>query len=155
MRGSERGDEPQRETDLDRRLEVRTGRDRYRSDVAVRGHLMVVDEPETLGGSDMGPTPYELICAALGTCTTITLRMYADRKAWPLEEVIATVTYHRSRSDPESGGEAEDVFRVELDFRGALDEPQRRRLFEIATRCPVHRTLVAGARIETSAGHEP
>jgi uncharacterized OsmC-like protein len=137
---------------LDRSVMVRTGRDRFRTDVMVRGHPVVVDEPEILGGKDLGPTPYDLLCTALGSCTTITLRMYADRKGWPLEEVTARVTHHRVRATEGSADASPiDHFRVELDFRGPLTLPQRVRLLEIADRCPVHRTLVGGSRIQTVA----
>ena len=143
---------PVAEAALDRSVMVRTGRDRFRTDVMVRGHPVVVDEPEILGGKDHGPTPYDLLCAALGSCTTITLRMYADRKGWPLEEVTARVAHHRGRvgGDP-SAAAGIDHFRVELEFRGPLTLEQRVRLLEIADRCPVHRTLLGGARIETLA----
>jgi len=131
---------------LDRLVSVRTGRDRFRTDIGVRGHPLVVDEPVALGGGDLGPTAYDLLCAALGACTTITLRMYADRKAWPLEEITASVA-HRREADAETDASV-DRFRVEIGLRGALEPEQRARLIEIASRCPVHRTLAAGSRIE-------
>jgi len=137
------------EPELDRVVYVRTGRDRFRTDIGVRGHPLVVDEPVALGGGDLGPTPYDLLCAALGACITITVRMYADRKAWPLEEITASVSHRR-----EAGGEHDtsvDWFRVEIGLRGALEAEQRARLLEIASRCPVHRTLAAGSRIEAIA----
>ena len=143
---------PVREAMLDRSVMVRTGRDRFRTDVMVRGHPLVVDEPEVLGGKDHGPTPYDLLCAALGSCTTITLRMYADRKGWPLEEITVTVVHHR-RGGPQAENEVAptDSFRVELQLRGDLTLAQRVRLLEIADRCPVHRTLLGRSRIETVA----
>jgi uncharacterized OsmC-like protein len=134
------------EAELDHGVRVRTGRDRYRTDVAVRGHPIVVDEPPKVGGGDMGPSPFELLCAALGACTTITLRMYADRKGWPLEEILVRVEHSRDRSGEE--GVPPDLFRIELQLLGALDGSQRERLHEIAGKCPVHRTLVGGSRVE-------
>jgi putative redox protein len=143
------GRPPTEEATLDRRVMIRTGRDRFRTDVMVRGHPLVADEPELLGGGDQGPTPYDLLCAALGSCTTITLRMYADRKGWPLEEVLASVT-HRRETSAESGA-PRDHFRLELEFRGDLSEEQRARLLEIADRCPVHRTLLGPSAVATRA----
>ncbi len=139
------------EPELGRVVAVRTGRAKYRTDVMVRGHPVVVDEPEAVGGTDQGPTPFDLLCAALGSCVTITLRMYADRKAWPLEEVMARVE-HRRVSASSGDGATKDSFRVELSFVGPLDAIQRARLLEIAHRCPIHRTMQAGVSIETRAG---
>lgn len=139
------------EPDLSRSVSVRIGRHRYRTDVMVRGHPIVVDEPVQLGGGDMGPTPFDLLCAALGSCMTITLRMYADRKGWPLEEVFARVEHRRLPAATGAQGERRDSFSVELEFRGELDVAQRSRLLEIAYRCPVHRALVHGAEIATRA----
>jgi putative redox protein len=139
------------EPELGRSVSVRTGRERFRTDVMVRGHPIVVDEPEPLGGTDQGPTPFDLLCAALGACMTITLRMYADRKGWPMEEVMARVEHRRVPELPEGSGEMKDSFSVELRFSGALDSDQRARLLEIAYRCPVHRMMATGAEIATRA----
>ncbi len=135
------------ETELTQSVAVRIGRDRYRTDAMVRGHPLVVDEPLAVGGGDAGPTPFELICVALGSCITITLRMYADRKGWPLEEVTARVLH---RKDPSTEGpEAmRDAFSVLLELRGRLDESQKARLLEIAERCPVTRALRGDPGIE-------
>jgi uncharacterized OsmC-like protein len=140
---------PSSEVELDRSVSVRIGRDRFRTDAAVRGHPIVVDEPAALGGSDLGPTPFDLLCTALGGCTAITLRMYADRKEWSLEEVLVKVEHRREKALEGRGGSGVDVFRMRVGLRGELDDGQRARLIEIAARCPVHRTLAAGATIET------
>jgi putative redox protein len=139
------------EPELGRSVSVRTGRERFRTDVMVRGHPIVVDEPELLDGTNQGPTPFDLLCAALGACMTITLRMYADRKGWPLEEVMARVEHRRVPKLPEGEGKLTDSFSVELRFSGSLDADQRARLLEIAYRCPVHRMITAGAEIATQA----
>ena len=132
------------EPELERRVLVRTGRERFRTEVVIREHGLSADEPPALGGADTGPTPYDLLCAALGSCTTITLRMYADRKQWPLEEIVARVDHRRE-------GESMDEFTVGLELVGTLDEDQRARLLEIASRCPVHRTMLRGSAIRVIA----
>ena len=136
------------------------GRDRYRTDILARGHGFVVDEPSAVGGTDQGPTPYDLLAAALGSCTAITLRMYADRKEWPLEEVDVLVTQDRVHAEDEvldPGGKPRQMDRLkrEIALAGDLSDEQRARLLEIADRCPVHRTLEGGIRIDTAAAASP
>jgi len=96
-------------------------------------HQLNADEPIALGGKDVGPAPYELLCSALCACTSITLRMYAERKQWPLPGVYVDVHYKRS-------GDEEMIERV-LKFEGELDDQQRARLADIAERTPVTLTL--------------
>jgi putative redox protein len=117
-----------------------------RVEVETSGHIFVADEPVEAGGTGQGPGPYDLLCAALATCTTMTVRLYADRKAWPLEHIAAHVEHAK-----ETGATPPDVFHRTITLTGALDAEQRERLLQIAERCPVHRTLTAGARIETRA----
>ncbi|HSM35052.1 MAG TPA: bifunctional alpha/beta hydrolase/OsmC family protein [Longimicrobiales bacterium] len=126
----------------------------YRTDLVAGPHTLVADEPVAVGGTDEGPTPYDLLAAALGACTGMTLRMYADRKEWPLEEVLVKVTHGRVHA--EHGGACEDpgscieAMRREIRIEGPdLDATQRERLLEIADRCPVHRTLEGGVKIST------
>lgn len=131
------------------------GRDRYRTDILARGHGFVVDEPSALGGTDQGPTPYDLLGAALGACTAITLRMYADRKEWPLDEVDVFVAHDKVHAEdelPDDDGEPRRMDRLTREIRltGALTDEQRSRLREIADRCPVHRTLETGLRVDTA-----
>ena len=137
------------ETELMQSVGVRIGRERYRTDAMVRGHPMVIDEPLAVGGADSGPTPFELLCAALGSCIVITLRMYADRKEWPLEEVKARVVHGR---DMPGSATVRNTFSVFIEFRGRLDEAQEARLLEIAERCPVSRALKGETRIDIRAG---
>lgn len=132
---------------------VRTGRTRFRTEILAGGHALVADEPREVGGTDAGPSPYDLLTAALGACTSITLRMYADRKEWPLE--AATVRLRHRRCHAEDGADCVDgdprldeIERV-LSLEGALDDGQKARLAEIANRCPVHRTLERGVRVLT------
>jgi putative redox protein len=131
-----------------------TRKDGYLTEIRARGHALVADEPEDVGGDDTGPTPYELLGAALGACTTMTLRMYADRKGWPLEQVEARLVHSRVHADDEAQCEDQDVRLDRLDrtlrLSGPLSDEQRARLVGIADRCPVHRTLTAGVRISTT-----
>jgi putative redox protein len=125
----------------------------FTQDVRAGRHHLTADEPKGIG-ADLGPSPYQLLAAGLGACTSMTVRMYARRKGWPLEHVSVDVTYdreHLSDVEKDAGGSdaALHVFRREIRLAGSLDGGQRRRLMEIADRCPVHRTLEAGARIET------
>ncbi len=136
------------------RVTVHTGRQGFRSGVAVRQHTLVADEPKDAGGTDLGPTPYDLLGAALGTCTSMTLRMYADRKQWPLTGVTAHVAHARVHGDDcatcEEGEEFLTEFSRTLTLEGPLSDEQRQRLLEIADRCPVHRTLEARIEIATT-----
>jgi uncharacterized OsmC-like protein/pimeloyl-ACP methyl ester carboxylesterase len=120
---------------------VRTGATGYRTEAGVRGHRFLLDEPERLGGTDEGPTPYEMLWASLAACTTITLRMYADRKGWPLEEIRVRIRHAKV-------GGRDHVVR-ELALEGPLDAEQRERLAQIADRCPVHRSLEQGVEVTT------
>jgi putative redox protein len=124
---------------------VRTGRARYHTEIFAGGHALVADEPESAGGTDTGPTPWGLLMAALGACTTITLRMYADRKEWPLEEIGVRLE-RRKLEEAAAGGAPARLVEIgqDLELIGSLDDEQRSRLLEIAHRCPVHRALDAG-----------
>ncbi len=117
-------------------------------------HTLVADEPVTAGGTDQGPSPYELLAAALGSCTSMTLRLYARRKGWPLSRVTVTVRHERIHAadcaDCETKEGRIDQLRREIALEGTLDAAQRARLFEIADRCPVHRTLRNEIRIVTN-----
>ncbi|MGF1510081.1 MAG: alpha/beta fold hydrolase [Myxococcota bacterium] len=117
--------------------------------VQARQHVARADEPVRLGGNDSGMTPYEYLLAALGTCTAMTLKLYAQRKQWPLDEVRVGLRHERThRSDAEGEGRVEKLFRT-LDIVGNLEAEQRARLLEIADRCPVHRTLESCPEIVT------
>jgi putative redox protein len=117
----------------------------YQHEATSRGHSVVVDEPEEVGGDDRGPTPYELLLAALGSCTAITVRMYAKRKGWSLDDVKVELSHERVHArdceDCETAEGRLSVIRRSVTLTGDLDEDQRVRLREIASRCPVHRTL--------------
>ena len=132
---------------------ARIGRSGYRIEIDASGHALISDEPIEMGGSDAGATPYDLVLAALGACTAMTLRMYADRKQWPLEGVVVHMHHSRSHAVDEQHCEDRparlDHIERTLEIAGPLTHEQRVKLAEIAERCPVHRTLDAGVRITT------
>ena len=117
-------------------------------------HQFVADEPVEAGGDDAGPDPYSLLLGSLAACTVITLQMYARRKSWPLESVQASLgiqkVHARDCEDCESDPDARvDIIESRLTFRGDLSPQQVARLAEIASRCPVHRTLAGEIKIRT------
>ncbi|MDB5861552.1 MAG: OsmC-like protein [Ramlibacter sp.] len=109
--------------------------------IAIGPHRLRADEPADAGGADEGPSPPELLLAALGACKGLTVRMYAERKQWPLDAVRVTLV--------RSQAEGVEQIDVALSFVGELSEAQRRRLLEIAEHCPVHRMLVSDIRIRS------
>ncbi len=129
----------------DNRVIVRTGKVGFHTEILARGHHLVADEPIPLGGANTGPNPYDYLLAALGACTSITLRMYADRKAWPLDGVVVRLKHEKIHAedcqDCETKSGKLDRIEREIELIGPLDNEQRTRLFEIADMCPVHRTL--------------
>jgi putative redox protein len=132
---------------------ARIGPSGYRVEIDASEHGLVADEPTEAGGTDAGATPYDLVLAALGACTAMTLRMYADRKQWPLEGVAVHMHHSRSHAVDEQHCEDRparlDHIERTLEITGPLTHEQRVKLAEIAERCPVHRTLDAGVRITT------
>lgn len=136
------------------RGEVRVeGRQGFWTHVQAGPHAFVADEPPKVGGTDEGPTPYDLLLGALGTCTTMTLRMYADRKGLPLERVQVTLKHDRVHAEDCAECEKKEgrIDRIQrtIELEGELTDAQRARVLEIADRCPVHRTLENEIRIQT------
>jgi uncharacterized OsmC-like protein len=133
---------------------VRGEKGDFRQQIEAGQHRFVVDEPLSVGGHDEGPNPYELLAAALGACTSITLQMYAKQKGWPLEAVEIRLSHEkihaRDCAECETKDGRIDRIRREIVLRGSLDESQRARLLEIANRCPVHRTLLSELHVVTT-----
>lgn len=113
-------------------------------------HHVLADEPTTYGGTDKGLTPYQFLAAGLGACTSMTVRMYARRKGWPLDHVSVDITHDKVHAqDAEVGLTKIDSFTRLLKLEGKLSPEQRQKLLEIADKCPVHKTLEQGAKVET------
>jgi putative redox protein len=130
-----------------------------RQEVTAGRHAFVADEPVAAGGTDAGPDPYALLLAALGSCTAMTLRLYADRKKWPLGEIRIELSHSRVYPQDCEGCELPDarIDRIarKIVLSGALDAAQVARLAEIAARCPVHKTLVAGVQVTDEVSIQP
>lgn len=130
---------------------VRIGRSGFRAEIRAGEHTFFADEPVSLGGAGSGPTPYDYLAAALGSCTAITLRMYADRRGWPLEGVTVRMRHSRvHQHDCESCDRSRvgiDRLEREVELAGALTEEQRAGLLRVADRCPVGQTLIGGLQV--------
>ncbi|MDG1332564.1 MAG: OsmC family protein [Crocinitomicaceae bacterium] len=127
---------------------VEIGESKFTSRVVVGHHEFTSDEPVSAGGSDLGPSPYELLASGLGACTVMTLQMYASLKEWDLKGVRVDVSHRKE--DSEDGKSKVDVFSREIKFFGDFDEKQYKRMLIIADKCPVHKTLSASSKIETT-----
>ncbi|MDZ4374042.1 MAG: OsmC family protein [Phenylobacterium sp.] len=126
-----------------------TGAGRFQVEVNAAGTTFLADEPVEAGGLGSGPNPYDLLASALGACTVMTMRLYAERKGWPLKTATVRVLHART------GLDGRDRFAREIALHGPLDTTQRTRLIEIAGRCPVHRSLERGAEIITITAQPP
>ncbi len=117
------------------------GREHYRTELITNGHHLVGDEPEEAGGKNLGPGPGEFLMVSLAACTAITVRMYADRKRWPLQKIRVEVTSDKMGKTT--------IFIRHIYLEGVLDEEQRKRLLQIANACPVHKVLTNPIEIKT------
>lgn len=122
-------------------VRIRTGR-----------HVLVGDEPEAIGGLDLGPAPYQLLASALAECTTMTVRWYAREHDWPVDHVETVVTHEKGAVEGRPG--QTDIFDKVVAISGHLSHEQREKLLTIAARCPVHRTLEASAAITTRSAEQ-
>jgi len=121
-----------------------TGRGKFQVEARAGSSAIVIDEPVSSGGLGSGPNPYDLLCAALGACTAMTIRLYATQKQWSVARISVRVVHHRKTLT------ARDAFDREIMLDGDLSDEQRTRLLQIAERCPVHLTLDHGADIRTT-----
>jgi putative redox protein len=126
---------------------VRASGSGFAQEIVAGHHSLSADEPHSAGGTDTGATPYQLLLAALGACTSITVEMYARRKNWPLEGIVVRLSHSKIHAEDcfECQTEAGMLDRIdrEIELHGSLTPEQRLRLFEIAEKCPVHRTLTS------------
>ena len=127
-----------------RKAHVATLRGKFQQDVSIGPHALVTDEPKDDGGDDAGPAPHDFLLAALGACTSMTVKLYADRKGWPLERVEVELEQEKIDGAHE--------FRRVVKLHGQLSGEQRERLLEIAEKCPVHRTLAGTMRFQSRLG---
>ncbi len=135
-----------------------TGAGRFQNEVRVGRHRMLADEPRAVGGDDAGPGPYDFLLTALGACTSMTLRMYAERKGWPVEGLRVTLRHAKVHAEDCAGCDESskaakakiDRIEREIEIAGPLDEDQRARMLTIADKCPVHRTLHGPVKVHTT-----
>jgi putative redox protein len=121
-----------------------TGNGKYQVEARMGDSTFLMDEPISAGGLGSGPNPYDLLSAALGACTTMTIRLYAAHKDWPLGQVRVAVRHSRASLN------SRDSFALDISLEGPLDSGQRARLLEIAERCPVHLTLARGSDVSSA-----
>ena len=125
----------------------------FAQEITAGGHRLATDEPTALGGTDTGPTPYDLLLSALGACTSMTVSLYARRKQWPLEAVTVRLRHSKIHAadcaDCETKEGKLDRIEANIELHGHLTEEQRARLLEIASKCPVHKTLTSEIDIHT------
>jgi putative redox protein len=130
-----------------------TGGGKFQEEIVIGPHRLIADEPESVGGRDSGPSPYDLLIAAIGACTAMTLRLYADQKKLPLDRVRVTLRHEKIHASDCSDCETKEgrIDRIErvIELDGPLAEPERAKLLEIANKCPVHRTLHSEVFIPT------
>jgi uncharacterized OsmC-like protein len=125
----------------------------FKQEIVAGGHRLTADEPLGVGGTDAGPSPYDLLLTALGSCTSMTIALYARRKGWPLEGVTVSLRHAKEHAADCADCETREGYldRIErvIRFTGALSTEQRDRLLEIAEKCPVHRTLTSEIDVRT------
>ncbi len=132
---------------------IRDKTNKFLTHIQTGAHALLADEPADVGGEDRGPSPYQLLTAALGACTAMTMRMYADRKGWEINEIKVHLNHEKKHSDDcvdcEKSSSKIDHFERIIEIESELNDSQRQRLLEIANKCPVHRTLENEVKVET------
>jgi putative redox protein len=127
-------------------IKATTQREHYKTLVQSKNHSIIADEPIDLGGQDLGMNPAELVCASLATCTSITLRMYIDRKEWNVDTIEVDVTLNEDKDNPS--------FTRIVTVKGQLADDQVSRLLSIANACPMHKLLSRGTEINTTINYQ-
>jgi len=134
-------------------VHLHLGKENYKTVMTAGRHELISDEPESVGGQDSGPDPYDYLLMSLGSCTVITLKMYADRKKWPVEDIYVEMLHHKSHAedckDCDDPKAKIDKIEKEIVIKGDLTDDQLQRLMEISKKCPVHRTLLSDVEIVT------
>lgn len=137
-------------------LEVSRGGAGFAQDISVGRHHLKGDEPASAGGTDTGPTPYDFLLAALGSCTSMTLSLYARRKQWPLERITVRLRHSKIHAEDCANCETKEgkLDRIErvIELAGVLSDAQRAQLLAMADKCPVHRTLKSEVSIDSRLG---
>ncbi|QBQ41398.1 OsmC family protein [Sphingobacterium psychroaquaticum] len=131
---------------MERNVSVKIGKDRYKTEVQIAQHHIIADEPKEVGGTDFGPSPKELFLSSLGTCKVMTVRMYADRKGWPLDGVEIELSLSTQKAELQNT----TFVHCRINLLGDLDDMQRQRLLAIADKCPIHKILNNPVIIESS-----
>ncbi|WP_420388616.1 alpha/beta fold hydrolase [Roseivirga sp.] len=146
--------EPADDLKTEEQVVVRNEADKgLQTEIMANGHFLLADEPEDLGGTNLGGTPYDLLISGLGACTAMTIRMYANHKKWPLEEVKVHLTREKRHAEDATGlGEKDKLEFIDryVELTGDLTDEQRQRILEIADKCPVHKTLTNGLKVNTT-----
>lgn len=134
-------------------VHIHLGNENYKTVMTAGNHELISDEPQSVGGMDKGPDPYDYLLMSLGSCSVITMRMYAERKKWPVEDIFVEMRHHKAHAD-----DCEDcddpkarIDKIEKDItvKGDLSEEQVQKLLEISKKCPVHKTLLNDINIHT------
>jgi putative redox protein len=140
-------------TDAQTVVSIKDKTNKFLTQIQTGRHSLLADEPADVGGEDLGPSPYQLLTSALGACTAMTMRMYADRKGWEVDEIRVHLNHEKKHSDDcvdcEKPTSKIDHFERIIEIDSKLDETQRQRLLEIANKCPVHRTLEGLVKVQT------
>jgi len=124
---------------------VSIGSEKYKTEVIIGKHTLQIDEPESIGGKDLGPTPIDLLLSSIGTCKAITMRMYADNKNWPLEKIEINLSLEVVKNNANQFTQID----VEVNLVGNLDEQQKERIIKVGDKCPVHKMMSNPFQIET------